>query len=162
MEMWDKSDMDEEPGLRLWWEYLECVGFDDEFYDKLLNLKKQKPVSGPSVPSKKPASKVEPTVRSGHQQYLPPARRDSNPTGKRERRDSVSTLDARQRDESAAKEASSNSRSCWPEDTTMPMAPMAWRGFPQADLQAAREMQDSATKAGERRGRGRSEKARKW
>jgi hypothetical protein len=39
MDMWQKSDMDEEKGLRLWWEYLECVGFDEVFYQKLVDLK---------------------------------------------------------------------------------------------------------------------------
>lgn len=39
MEMWAKSDLDAEKGLRLWWEYLECVGFDEDFYGKLVALK---------------------------------------------------------------------------------------------------------------------------
>ncbi|KAJ9630990.1 hypothetical protein H2203_001518 [Taxawa tesnikishii (nom. ined.)] len=34
-----KSDADEEPGLRLWWEYLECVGYDRAFYDVLVKIK---------------------------------------------------------------------------------------------------------------------------
>lgn len=33
------ADADEEPGLRLWWEYLQCVGFDEGFYDMLVRLK---------------------------------------------------------------------------------------------------------------------------
>jgi hypothetical protein len=39
MQMWDKSDMDVEKGLRLWLEYLECVGFDEEFYANLVGRK---------------------------------------------------------------------------------------------------------------------------
>ncbi|KAF2424448.1 hypothetical protein EJ08DRAFT_617771 [Tothia fuscella] len=37
------ADADADPGLRLWWEYLECVGFDNGFYDMLVGLQaKQK------------------------------------------------------------------------------------------------------------------------
>jgi hypothetical protein len=42
MEMWKKSDLDEEKGLRPWLEYLECVGFDNEFYEKLVAAKQGK------------------------------------------------------------------------------------------------------------------------
>ena len=42
MEMWAKSDLDEEKGLRPWLEYLECVGFDSEFYEKLVAAKQAK------------------------------------------------------------------------------------------------------------------------
>ena len=42
MEMWGKSDLDEEKGLRPWLEYLECVGFDEEFYEKLVAAKQGK------------------------------------------------------------------------------------------------------------------------
>jgi hypothetical protein len=41
-EMWKKSDLDEEKGLRPWLEYLECVGFDNEFYEKLVAAKQGK------------------------------------------------------------------------------------------------------------------------
>jgi hypothetical protein len=41
-EMWKKSDLDEEKGLRPWLEYLECVGFDGEFYEKLVAAKQGK------------------------------------------------------------------------------------------------------------------------
>lgn len=34
------ADADEEPGLRLWWEYLECVGYDHGFYDYLVTIKR--------------------------------------------------------------------------------------------------------------------------
>nr|POE88006.1 hypothetical protein CFP56_11235 [Quercus suber] len=33
------ADADEEPGLRLWWEYLQCVGYDQGFYDMMVQLK---------------------------------------------------------------------------------------------------------------------------
>lgn len=36
------ADANEEPGLRLWWEYLQCVGFDEEFYGMLVRLKELK------------------------------------------------------------------------------------------------------------------------
>ena len=42
MEMWAESDLDEEKGLRPWLEYLECVGFDDEFYQRLVAAKQAK------------------------------------------------------------------------------------------------------------------------
>lgn len=34
------TDLDSEPGLRLWWEYLECTGYDSKLYDMLTNAKK--------------------------------------------------------------------------------------------------------------------------
>lgn len=39
--MWDKADWAVEKGLRLCWEYLECVGWDGEFYDKLCEAKEE-------------------------------------------------------------------------------------------------------------------------
>lgn len=36
----EAADADEEPGLRLWWEYLECVGYDHGFYDYLVAIKR--------------------------------------------------------------------------------------------------------------------------
>ncbi|KAF2171619.1 hypothetical protein M409DRAFT_17856 [Zasmidium cellare ATCC 36951] len=33
-------DSDVEPGLRLWWEYLECTNYDTGFYDMLVKIKK--------------------------------------------------------------------------------------------------------------------------
>ena len=36
-----QSDMDEEPALRLWWEYLECVDWRKDFYDSLVTLQKR-------------------------------------------------------------------------------------------------------------------------
>lgn len=34
-----KADADEEPGLRLWWEYLQCVDYDQGFYEFLVKIK---------------------------------------------------------------------------------------------------------------------------
>jgi len=31
-----QADADSPPGLRLWWEYLECVDWDARFYDTLV------------------------------------------------------------------------------------------------------------------------------
>ncbi|SMR52893.1 unnamed protein product [Zymoseptoria tritici ST99CH_1E4] len=33
------ADADAEPGLRLWWEYMQCVSWDEKFYDMLVELK---------------------------------------------------------------------------------------------------------------------------
>ena len=33
--------MDELPALRLWWEYLECVGWRKDFYDLLVTLQER-------------------------------------------------------------------------------------------------------------------------
>ena len=35
----ERSDCEEEPGLRFWWEYLECVGYDEGLYDLLVQLR---------------------------------------------------------------------------------------------------------------------------
>ncbi|KAF1344137.1 hypothetical protein BDV97DRAFT_266097, partial [Delphinella strobiligena] len=39
LEAFDRPDCSEEPGLRLYWEYLECVNWDKGFYDMLVNMK---------------------------------------------------------------------------------------------------------------------------
>jgi len=36
MQAYAKADADAEPGMRLWWEYLECVGYKQDFYDFLV------------------------------------------------------------------------------------------------------------------------------
>ncbi|KAK0284920.1 hypothetical protein LTR35_000255 [Friedmanniomyces endolithicus] len=36
MQAYSKADADVEPGMRLWWEYLECVGYKQDFYDILV------------------------------------------------------------------------------------------------------------------------------
>jgi len=33
-----QADAADPPGLRLWWEYLECVGFDSAFYNTIAKL----------------------------------------------------------------------------------------------------------------------------
>jgi hypothetical protein len=40
-----QSDMDEAPALRLWWEYLECVDWRQDFYDLLVTLQARHPGS---------------------------------------------------------------------------------------------------------------------
>ncbi|KAL1800663.1 hypothetical protein ACET3X_001005 [Alternaria dauci] len=45
LKAFDASDMDEEPALRLWWEYLECVDWRKDFYDLLVTLQKRNPGS---------------------------------------------------------------------------------------------------------------------
>lgn len=39
MAAFGNADADAEPGLRLWWEYLGCVGYEQDFYDLLVTLK---------------------------------------------------------------------------------------------------------------------------
>ena len=39
MEAFTKADAEELPGLRLWWEYLEFVNYDQDFYDMLCKFK---------------------------------------------------------------------------------------------------------------------------
>ncbi|KAK5686615.1 hypothetical protein LTS10_002735 [Elasticomyces elasticus] len=36
MDAFTKADADLEPGMRLWWEYLQCVGYNHDFYDFLV------------------------------------------------------------------------------------------------------------------------------
>ncbi|MGI4794094.1 MAG: hypothetical protein ACRYG8_08435 [Janthinobacterium lividum] len=36
----EQPDAAEEPGLRLWWEYLQCVGWDEKFYGMLVGMKR--------------------------------------------------------------------------------------------------------------------------
>ncbi|OQO02638.1 hypothetical protein B0A48_12166 [Cryoendolithus antarcticus] len=49
MALWHNSDLDEEKGLRLWWEYLECVGDDEKFVKNLIAAKKSAGAVGESV-----------------------------------------------------------------------------------------------------------------
>nr|OQN99304.1 hypothetical protein B0A51_18747 [Rachicladosporium sp. CCFEE 5018] len=49
MALWHNSDLDEEKGLRLWWEYLECVGYDEKFVKNLIAAKKSAGAVGESV-----------------------------------------------------------------------------------------------------------------
>ncbi|CAE7175053.1 hypothetical protein PTNB73_02762 [Pyrenophora teres f. teres] len=41
LDAFNASDMDEPPALRLWWEYLECVGWKKDFYELLVTLQKR-------------------------------------------------------------------------------------------------------------------------
>lgn len=160
MDMWEKSDVDEEKGLRLWWEYLECVGFDGEFYDKLVALKKggQQRVIGKTttVSSAPVVQSTANKVPIETKQALPnrPAVNSNSTTNKnhKKRHDSVTASN-----NSTVKEATTTRLAAKrPADLTLPPP-----HFPQADLRAAREMHDKATKAGDR-SRGRSEKPRMW
>jgi hypothetical protein len=36
-----QEDANDPPGLRLWWEYLHCDGWDLGFYNMLLKLKRR-------------------------------------------------------------------------------------------------------------------------
>jgi hypothetical protein len=152
MEMWQKSDMDEEKGLRLWWEYLECVGFDDSFYRKLVDLKSKglQRVSSKSSASA-PVAKVN---NSAEQKTAGDAEKSLKHS--KHRHDSVTGPAST----STVKEATSTRQSS-KRPAVISLPPPA---FPQADLQAAREMHDQATKAkaSERKSRGRSEKPRAW
>jgi hypothetical protein len=139
MESWHSSDVDEEKGLRLWWEYLECVGFDEEFYQKLVGLKTQ--------PARKTAAVADLSTLSGTVQGV------QSKKASKQRHDSlVSPVST---DASTIKPVKHKeptlARSHRPANIAVPGP------YPQADLQAARELHDKATKASDRR-RGRSDK----
>jgi hypothetical protein len=139
MESWHNSDVDEEKGLRLWWEYLECVGFDEEFYQKLVGLKTQ--------PTRKTAAVADLSTLSG------------NAVGMQSKKAS------KQRHDSLVSPVSTGASTIKPIKHKEPTLARSHRPaniavpgpYPQADLQAAREMHDKATKASDRR-RGRSDK----
>jgi hypothetical protein len=141
MGMWNKSDMDEEKGLRLWWEYLECVGFDEKFYDKLVNKSAQ------HQPSEKNTVATEITDLSTYSGEV--VGMQSKKDGKK-RHDSFTATAPNSTRTSTPKEPMLV-RANQPKHINIPGA------FPQADLQAAREMHDKATKASDRK-RGRSDK----
>lgn len=92
MEMWSKSDLDEEKGLRPWLEYLECVGFDCEFYEKLVAAKQGKG-------KKTVANKAEPSMAGS---ATPRANGGIN---SEQRRDSAADVPEFKLDESPIKEA---------------------------------------------------------
>jgi hypothetical protein len=92
MEMWKKSDLDEEKGMRPWLEYLECVGFDEEFYQKLVVAKRSKSKAAEAnkaEPSK--ADSMTPRVNGGN--------------NSEQRRDSAADVPEMKLDESPIKEA---------------------------------------------------------
>jgi multidrug efflux pump subunit AcrA (membrane-fusion protein) len=92
MEMWAKSDLDEEKGLRPWLEYLEWVGFDEEFYEKLVAAKQGKG-------KKSVAIKAEPSMAGS---ATPRANGGNNVE---QRRDSAADVPDLKLDESPIKEA---------------------------------------------------------
>lgn len=133
MGMWSNTDVDEEKGLRLWWEYLECVGFDEEFYQTLVRLKAQ--------PVRKAAAVADLSTLSGDVVGIPGKK------ASKQRRDSfvspasvsASTIKPTKQKEPALARANR------PADIAVPGP------YPEADLQAARELHDKATKASERK-----------
>ncbi|GHU33327.1 hypothetical protein FACS1894166_08650 [Bacilli bacterium] len=133
MEMWGKSDLDVEKGLRLWWEYLECVGFDEGLYGELVELQQggggeRAKVSsgGKKVVVSQVKSKEKAKVVNGGQQAAssPPAAPDNLPMT--------------------------------PAGLVRPRRPAAIRvaEYNGADMVAVRELHDSATKAGEKKRQG--------
>jgi hypothetical protein len=92
MEMWAKSDLDEEKGLRPWLEYLECVDFDEEFYGKLVAAKQTKG-------KKFVAIKAEPSMAGST------TPRANGGNSSEQRRDSAADVPELKLDESPIKEA---------------------------------------------------------
>lgn len=41
MDSFARAEGEDPPGLRLWWEYLQCVGYDEQLYESLVQLKYQ-------------------------------------------------------------------------------------------------------------------------
>lgn len=60
MKAFEKPDADEEPGLRLWYEYLQCVGYDQEFYEMLVQLKSLPDAKRAVAAMSKTVSKAQP------------------------------------------------------------------------------------------------------
>lgn len=86
-ESFKSPDSDIEPGLRLWWEYMECVKYDAGFYDMLVKMKQDpklakrggKKVAGGKLPTTPtpdvggktvPGSNIE-TIPGGELETLP-------------------------------------------------------------------------------------------
>lgn len=142
MEMWDNSDTEEEKGLRLWWEYLECIGFDDNFYGKLVELKQSQQQRGRAAATM--TEIVDLSTYSGDAVAGMQSKRAS-----KQRHDSVT---------SPVSTNASTIKPMKPKEPTLAHSNRPAQGaYPQADLQAARELQDKATKASDRK-RGRSNK----
>lgn len=139
MEMWNKSDMDEEKGLRLWWEYLECIGFEEDFYGKLVGLKKVKQLGVTTTAAKEVQGATDLSTYSGEVVGL------QGKKDRKQRHDSLTPTGTSTPKETALV------RSARPANIAIPGA------FPQADLQEAREFHDKTTKASDRKG-GRSDK----
>jgi hypothetical protein len=145
MGMWNNTDVDEEKGLRLWWEYLKCVGFDDAFYKKLVGLKESQ-----QQRSRKAATVTEIADISTYADDI--VGMQSKKTSK-QRHDSIvsPTSDGASTIKPIKHKEPTLARSHRPTNIAVPGP------YPQADLQAAREMHEKATKASDRR-RGRSDK----
>ena len=142
MGTWHNSDTDEEKGLRLWWEYLQCVGFDEEFYQKLVELKKTQA---------RPARKTAPVVPVADISTI-----SGDAVGMQGKKAS------KHRHDSFASPTSTGASTIKPKQPAMarsnrPANIATPNPYPQADLQAAREMHDKATKASEHK-RGRTDK----
>jgi hypothetical protein len=142
MKMWDNSDTDNEKGLRLWWEYLECIGFDDKFYEKLIGLKQAQQQRGRAAATM--TQIVDLGTCSGDAVAGMQSKRAS-----------------KQRHDSVTSPVSTNASTIKPIKPKEPTLAHSNRpapgGYPQADLQAALELQDKATKASDSK-RGRSNK----
>ena len=60
MAAFEAADADEEPGLRLWWEYMEFQSYDQKFYEYLVDMKhKEKPQAAKARMPVPPKAKVE-------------------------------------------------------------------------------------------------------
>lgn len=146
MEAWHTTDVDEEKGLRLWWEYLECVGFDEKFYGKLVGLKEAQQQRRLDTATVSEIADI--STLSGDAVGM-----QSKRAGK-QRHDSVATPISTGASTIKPNEPTF-ARSNRPADIAVPGAVRG--AYPHGDLQAARELHDKATKAGERK-RGRSDK----
>jgi hypothetical protein len=144
MGTWNKSDMDEEKGLRLWWEYLECVGFDEKFYNKLVGLKVAKSQPSKEIPVEMDIADL--STYSGEVLGM-----QSKKNGKKRHDSFTATAPTSVSTSTFKPKEPTLIRANRPDNISIPGA------FPQADLQAAREMHDKATKASDRK-RGRSNK----
>lgn len=47
-----QADAADPPGLRLWWEYLQCVGFDQAFYKTIAQLQLKARSEAPATPAR--------------------------------------------------------------------------------------------------------------
>jgi hypothetical protein len=99
LKSFEAADADMEPGLRLWWEYMQCVSYEQEFYAMLCKFKYMPlaPKAIPSPPRAKQASapkrraevggadKATDNVQAALQQHkygLDGSKLDSNPKPK--------------------------------------------------------------------------------
>ncbi len=178
MKAFSKADADEEPGLRLWWEYLECVEYDQGFYDYLIALKRspglqRKPEVVPTGPVRKsvPAvggKMVKPGVKGAETVKPAPASvASTNSTVKRSRPRVTTTTSAASKPalvktHLTKKHTGAQSAAKPQSNTTPAAAPTTENNEPQilqhGDMELAKEMQSTFTKAGpaKREGRGKA------